>query len=136
MESVITSFHNNIHYKFKLSSSCIFNRSNSNSKNNVFFSKTLIRKPITCSSLSSALALDNNDSTIHTTLLVESYHEHQSLNALIQRLKKKDSCPLQILQHDEDWSKDHFWLVINFLKNSSRSNQILQVLSLFLTLPL
>ncbi|KAH9649522.1 pentatricopeptide repeat-containing protein [Citrus sinensis] len=129
MDSVV-SLHlhnnNNTHYKVRLNK----NKKNKLTHNRVFFSKILIRKPISCCCLSSAPSLDYH-STKHTTLLVESYHEHQALNALIQRLNKKVSCPLQILQHDGDWTKDHFWAVIRFLKNSSRSRQIPQVFDMW-----
>ena len=64
----------------------------------------------------------------HTTLLVESFHQHRMLNALREKLQKKGSCPLQILQEDGDWSKDRFWAVVRYLKLSSRSTDILQVL--------
>ncbi|KAJ0074523.1 hypothetical protein Patl1_37584 [Pistacia atlantica] len=82
-----------------------------------FFSKALNTKPITYSL---------HNSTKHTTLplLVETYHQHQALKALIQRLNNKRSCPLKILQHDRDWTKPHFWAVIRFLQTSSRSTLI------------
>lgn len=81
-----------------------------------------------------AYSLDNN-STNHTSLLVESFHEHKTLKALLRRLNKEGSCPLQMLQRDGDWSKDHFWAVIRFLKQSSTPTLILQVYSLlFLSL--
>ncbi|KAJ0074511.1 hypothetical protein Patl1_37515 [Pistacia atlantica] len=55
-----------------------------------FFSKALNTKPITYSL---------HNSTKHATLplLVETYHQHQALKALIQRLNNKCSCPLKIL---------------------------------------
>lgn len=135
MESVV-SLHlrmhlhndNNTHCKVRLNK----NKKNKLKHNRVFFSKTLIRKPVIYCCLSSAPSLEvDYDSTKHTTLLVESYHEHQALNALIQRLNRIVSCPFQILQHDGDWTKDHFWAVIKFLKNSSRSKQIHQVFDMW-----
>ncbi|KAJ0075182.1 hypothetical protein Patl1_35013 [Pistacia atlantica] len=86
-----------------------------------FFSKALNTKPITYSL---------HNSTKHTTLLVETYPQHQALKVLIQRLNNKHSFPLKILQHDGDWTKPHFWAVIHFLQTFSRSTLIPQVLSL------
>ncbi|KAJ0102746.1 hypothetical protein Patl1_05676 [Pistacia atlantica] len=63
-----------------------------------FFSKALNTKPITYSL---------HNSSKHTTLLNETYHQHQAFLALIQRLNNKRSCPLKILQHDGDWTKPH-----------------------------
>lgn len=68
-------------------------------------------------------------STKHTTLLVDSFHEHKRLKSLLHNLNSNQN-PLQLLQQDGDWSKDDFWSVIKFLKPSARSNQILQVHSL------
>lgn len=132
MEKVV-SLHlhndNNTHCKMRLNK----NKKNKLEHNLVFFSETLIRKPVIYCCLSSAPSLEvDYDSTKHATLLVESYHEYQALNALIQRLNRKVSCPFQILQRDGDWTKDHFWAVVKFLKNSSRIKQISQVLSLSL----
>ena len=72
----------------------------------------------------------SSSSKTHTTLLVETYHHHRRLKALLERLEK-DSCPLQILRDDGDWTKDNFWAVIRFLRHASRSNEILQVRFLF-----
>ncbi|XWS09249.1 hypothetical protein CRYUN_Cryun40dG0069800 [Craigia yunnanensis] len=69
----------------------------------------------------------SSSSKTHTTLLVETYHHHRSLKALLERLEKEDSCPLQILRDDGDWTKENFWAVIRFLRHASRSNEILQV---------
>ncbi|XP_022722517.1 pentatricopeptide repeat-containing protein At4g14190, chloroplastic-like isoform X2 [Durio zibethinus] len=68
-----------------------------------------------------------SSSKTHTTLLVETYHHHRRLKGLLERLEKEDSCPLQILGDDGDWTKDTFWAVIRFLRHASRSNEILQV---------
>ncbi|KAJ0074497.1 hypothetical protein Patl1_37530 [Pistacia atlantica] len=87
-----------------------------------FFSKALNTKPITYSL---------HNSTKHTTLLFETYHQHQALKALIQRLNNKCSCPLKILQHDRDWTKPHFWAVIRFLQASCRSTLIPQVFDMW-----
>uniref|UniRef100_A0A2P2JC01 Uncharacterized protein MANES_05G198900 n=1 Tax=Rhizophora mucronata TaxID=61149 RepID=A0A2P2JC01_RHIMU len=115
-------------------------KSNSNKDNPIVVSKTLIPKPFPNSvkpiahqlfslGVSQQRAVTAQDSCTkdHTTLLVESYYEHQSLKALVDKLNKKASCPLEILQDDGDWSKDHFWTVIRFLQHSSRSKEILQV---------
>lgn len=130
---------NNIHCKLKLSPSWRFN---SNINDHVFSSKTLITKPIAFSSLSSLQHPSAppppplHNPSKHTTLLVETYHEHHTLRALIQRLQHEHSCPLRILQHDGDWTKDQFWAVIKFLKNASRSTQIHQVFFFSLILSL
>ncbi|KAJ0093264.1 hypothetical protein Patl1_26171 [Pistacia atlantica] len=87
-----------------------------------FFSKALTTKPITYSL---------HNSTKHTTLLVETYHQQQALKALIQRLNNKRSGPLKILQHDGDWTKPHFWVVIRFLQTSSSSTLIPQVFDMW-----
>ncbi|KAJ0080907.1 hypothetical protein Patl1_10717 [Pistacia atlantica] len=87
-----------------------------------FFSKALNTKPITYSL---------HNSTKHTTLLFETYHQHQALKALIQRLNNKRSCPLKILQHDRDWTKPHFWAVIHFLQTSCMSTLIPQVFDMW-----
>ncbi|KAJ0034746.1 hypothetical protein Pint_25601 [Pistacia integerrima] len=87
-----------------------------------FFYKALTTKPITYSL---------HNSTKHTTLLVETYHQHQALKALIQRLNNKRSGPLKILQLDGDWTKPHFWAVIRFLQTSSRSTLIPQVFDMW-----
>ncbi|KAK2641671.1 hypothetical protein Ddye_023434 [Dipteronia dyeriana] len=124
----------NIHCKLKLNPRWRFN---SNINDHVFSSKTLIKKPIAFSSLSSLQHPSAppppplHNPSKHTTLLVETYHEHHILRTLIQRLQHEHSCPLRILQHDGDWTKDQFWAVIKFLKNASRSSQILQVFDMW-----
>ncbi|XP_043812284.1 pentatricopeptide repeat-containing protein At4g14190, chloroplastic-like, partial [Manihot esculenta] len=103
--------------------------------NRVLSSKTLIQKPFSLlpkplSCLHSSApphTIPQDNSTKHRTLLVESYHEHKRLKILLAKLNKKGSCPLEMLQDDGDWSKDHFWAVIRFLKQSSRTKEILQV---------
>ncbi|KAK9009707.1 hypothetical protein V6N11_036235 [Hibiscus sabdariffa] len=70
---------------------------------------------------------DAGSSRTHTTLLVETYHHHRRLRALLEKLEKEGSCPLQILRDDGDWTKNDFWAAIRFLKHASRSNEILQV---------
>ncbi|KAK6279330.1 hypothetical protein POUND7_019597 [Theobroma cacao] len=70
---------------------------------------------------------DGSSCKNHTALLVETYHHHRRLKALLERLEKDDSCPLQMLRDDGDWTKDIFWVVIRFLRRASRSNEILQV---------
>ncbi|KAF2318081.1 hypothetical protein GH714_041421 [Hevea brasiliensis] len=77
--------------------------------------------------LANLIVTNDDNSTKHKTLLVESYHEHRRLKVLLAKLNKKGSCPLEMLQDDGDWSKEHFWAVIRFLKLSSRSKEVLQV---------
>lgn len=61
-------------------------------------------------------------------LLSDSHHHHQRfLSSLLRRLDRPGSCPLRLLQEDGDWSKDHFWAVIRFLRHSSRLHDILPV---------
>ncbi|XP_057988125.1 pentatricopeptide repeat-containing protein At4g14190, chloroplastic isoform X2 [Hevea brasiliensis] len=103
--------------------------------NKIRFSKTLIQKPISqllkpiscLHPLAPPHTIPQDNSTKHKTLLVESYHEHRRLKVLLAKLNKKGSCPLEMLQDDGDWSKEHFWAVIRFLKLSSRSKEVLQV---------
>ncbi|KAF7837060.1 pentatricopeptide repeat-containing protein [Senna tora] len=73
----------------------------------------------------------DSTSVKHKTLLVETYHEHRRLKTLLQKLQKRHSSPLQILSEDGDWSKDHFWTVVRFLKHASRSKEILQVFDMW-----
>ncbi|KAL7618756.1 hypothetical protein Lser_V15G02702 [Lactuca serriola] len=47
--------------------------------------------------------------------------------SLFEKLKARDSDPVQILEEDGDWSKELFWAAVGFLNQSSRSNQVLQV---------
>lgn len=65
----------------------------------------------------------------HKTLLLDTYHHHRTLKFLLKRLQKQDSSPLHVLQEDGDWSNDHFWVVIRFLRHASRAKQIPQVFS-------
>ncbi|KAJ1426692.1 Tetratricopeptide-like helical domain superfamily [Sesbania bispinosa] len=74
---------------------------------------------------------DSVSDSKHTTLLVETYHVHNSLRNLLAKLEKEDSCPLHILSEDGDWSKDHFWAVVRFLKKASRFTEILQVFDMW-----
>ncbi|XVF37893.1 hypothetical protein REPUB_Repub20aG0050300 [Reevesia pubescens] len=105
---------------------------NNNSNKKKIFLKTQFPKATTHCYLSSlrpsppAPPHDSSSKT-HTTLLVETYHHHRRLKALLERLEKEDSCTLQILGDDGDWTKDNFWAVIRFLRHASRCNEILQV---------
>ncbi|KAK9138509.1 hypothetical protein Sjap_009103 [Stephania japonica] len=74
---------------------------------------------------------ENAHSTKHITHLVETFHEHQRLKNLLRKLYKRDSSPVQILKHEGDWSKDEFWTVIKFLKESSRAKEIHQVFDMW-----
>ncbi|KAF3456699.1 hypothetical protein FNV43_RR01353 [Rhamnella rubrinervis] len=76
-------------------------------------------------------AVPQHNSTRHTTLLVETFHEHRRLKSLLGKLSKKDSCPLRLLSEDGDWSKEQFWAVVEFLKHASRFNEILQVFDMW-----
>ncbi|KAI3890165.1 hypothetical protein MKW92_037136 [Papaver armeniacum] len=55
----------------------------------------------------------------------------QKLKDLVNKLNQEESNPLQILRDEGDWSKDEFWTVIRFLKETSQYNQILQVFELW-----
>ncbi|XP_052489878.1 uncharacterized protein LOC105793990 [Gossypium raimondii] len=70
---------------------------------------------------------DGCSSKTHTTLLVETYHQHRRLRALIEKLEKEGSCPMQILGDDGDWTKNDFWAAVKFLRHAFRSNEILKV---------
>ncbi|KAL5542711.1 hypothetical protein UlMin_010421 [Ulmus minor] len=76
-------------------------------------------------------ALKQSSSTEHTTLLVETFHEHRKLKSLVKRLCKKDSCPLQLLREDGDWSREELWAVVRFLNHASRAKEILQVFDMW-----
>ena len=84
---------------------------------------------------SSSSPRPQGSSTEHTTLLVETFHEHRRLKSLLKRLSKAGSCPLRLLREDGDWSKEHFWAVVRFLRHASRFEEILQVLFLFFCTP-
>ncbi|OVA12985.1 Pentatricopeptide repeat [Macleaya cordata] len=71
------------------------------------------------------------DSTKPKTLLVETLHETRRLRELVNKLNKEDSNPLEILRDEGDWSKDQFWTVTRFLKETSRSKEVLQVFDLW-----
>ncbi|PON95521.1 Pentatricopeptide repeat [Trema orientale] len=91
-------------------------------------------KPFTPSRLSLSLRSSQQrrtSSTEHTTLLVDTFHEHRMLKSLLRRLSKMGSCPLRLLRQDGDWTKDHFWAVVAFLRHHSRSMEILQVFDMW-----
>ncbi|TYI97336.1 hypothetical protein E1A91_D01G136900v1 [Gossypium mustelinum] len=72
---------------------------------------------------------DGCSSKSHTMLLVETYHQHRRLMALIEKPENEGSCPMQILGDDGDWTKNDFWAAVKFFKHAFRSNEILQVAS-------
>ncbi|XP_077226995.1 pentatricopeptide repeat (PPR) superfamily protein [Tasmannia lanceolata] len=72
-------------------------------------------------------ANSQNNSTEHTTLLVESFHQNQKLKALVEKLRAKDLNPLHLLRHEGDWTKEQFWVVMKFLKETDRMKEALQV---------
>ncbi|XP_014521738.1 pentatricopeptide repeat-containing protein At4g14190, chloroplastic [Vigna radiata var. radiata] len=74
---------------------------------------------------------DTVSDTKHRTLLVETYHHHGSLRALLVKLEREDSNPVNILAQDGDWSKDHFWAAVRFLKHATRFAEILQVFDMW-----
>ncbi|KAF4374584.1 hypothetical protein G4B88_004836 [Cannabis sativa] len=50
---------------------------------------------------------------------------------LFNKLNKTDSCPLQLLKQDGDWTKQNFWAVVTFLRHHSRSLEILQLFGMW-----
>ncbi|KAF4357074.1 pentatricopeptide repeat-containing protein At4g14190, chloroplastic-like [Cannabis sativa] len=82
-----------------------------------------------CLSLSTSNTPNKN--TQHTTLLVDTFHEHRILKNLFNKLDKTDSCPLQLLKQDGDWTKQNFWAVVTFLRHHSRSLEILQLFGMW-----
>ncbi|XP_062109269.1 pentatricopeptide repeat-containing protein At4g14190, chloroplastic [Humulus lupulus] len=84
--------------------------------------------PVPCLSLSSATT---SSTTQHTTLLVDTFHEHRILKNLIKKLSRTGSCPLQLLRQDGDWTKENFWAVVTSLRHQSRSMEILQVFGMW-----
>ena len=83
---------------------------------------------------SSLRSNSSSSSDPHTTLLVETFHDHRGFKTLLKRLTREGSCPLRMLEEDGDWTKDHFWAVVRFLTKASRANEIPQVLSSFIAL--
>ncbi|KAK6914297.1 Pentacotripeptide-repeat region of PRORP [Dillenia turbinata] len=67
------------------------------------------------------------NSTKQTTLLVESFHQHQRLDAILDKLRNNNSNPSQLLKDYGDWDKLEFWAVVKFLRQFSCSHQIIQV---------
>nr|XP_043611038.1 pentatricopeptide repeat-containing protein At4g14190, chloroplastic [Erigeron canadensis] len=62
------------------------------------------------------------------TLQIQDFQQNWTLKrTLFEKLKHKDSNPVQILEQDGDWSKDLFWAVVGFLNQTSKSNHVLQV---------
>ncbi|KAK1412026.1 hypothetical protein QVD17_32964 [Tagetes erecta] len=62
------------------------------------------------------------------TLQFNHLHLNSTLKrTLFEKLKHKDSNPVQILEEDGDWSNELFWAVVGFLNQTSRSNHVLQV---------
>ncbi|KAG7025298.1 Pentatricopeptide repeat-containing protein, chloroplastic, partial [Cucurbita argyrosperma subsp. argyrosperma] len=72
-------------------------------------------------------AVPTHSPTKHATLLVDTFHEHHTLKALLSDLQKRGSCPLLLLRQHGDWNRDHFWLVVKFLRNASRSHEVLKL---------
>lgn len=98
---------------------------------------TIPKKPKLFSSLRLSVGSSSSrqdSSTEHTTLLVETFHEHRKFKTLLKRLSKNDSCPMRLLREDGDWSKEHFWAVVRFLRHGSRTKEIVQVLFLVFAL--
>ncbi|OMO55502.1 hypothetical protein COLO4_35959 [Corchorus olitorius] len=126
MENAVTL---NLHCKitFRQSVYCNYNKK----RNRIFsvtqFPKATRRFRCLSSLRPSPPGPHGSSSKTHTTLLVETYHQHRQLRALIEKLEKEDSCPLQMLRDDGDWTKDNFWAVIRFLRRASRFHEILQV---------
>ncbi|XP_018721857.2 pentatricopeptide repeat-containing protein At4g14190, chloroplastic [Eucalyptus grandis] len=67
----------------------------------------------------------------HRAILVEAFHEHRRLNALLQRLGEEGSCPLRLLEGDGDWTRDQFWAVVKSLRHASRSHEVLKVFDMW-----
>ena len=140
-------FQCNIAFRWKPNSNSNPNSNSSiNNHKNLLFPKTTLTKPFSkftifltnqnslISSFHHSPPHVNDNGTSQTAPLVENFNEHQSLRDLLGRLSNTNSCPLQILSDDGDWTKDQFWAVIRFLTHASRPHQILQVFSLSLSL--
>ncbi|XP_022150398.1 pentatricopeptide repeat-containing protein At4g14190, chloroplastic [Momordica charantia] len=78
-------------------------------------------------SLTTSCAVPTHSPTKHATLLLDTFHQHHALKTLLSHLHKTDSCPLLLLTHHGDWSTDHFWVVVKFLTQASRSHQLLKL---------
>ncbi|KAG6726062.1 hypothetical protein I3843_02G049600 [Carya illinoinensis] len=72
-----------------------------------------------------------NASHGNTAPPLNTVSDRERLRDLLAKLRQKNSCPLQTLRDDGDWTEDHFWAVIRFLKHASRSHEILQVFDMW-----
>ncbi|PKI61158.1 pentatricopeptide repeat-containing protein At4g14190, chloroplastic [Punica granatum] len=76
-------------------------------------------------------AAPTTSSPNHAPLIAaEAYGGEQgSRSSPVERLRVKDSCPLQELrENDGDWSRDRFWANVKSLRHASRSREILRLL--------
>ncbi|KAJ0968277.1 hypothetical protein J5N97_025194 [Dioscorea zingiberensis] len=70
---------------------------------------------------------DRQQQQRHRALLVEVYHQTNSLKTLLAELSKKNSCPVRLLEKDGDWARDQLWAAVRFLIREGRSAEALQV---------
>ncbi|XP_010278447.1 PREDICTED: pentatricopeptide repeat-containing protein At4g14190, chloroplastic [Nelumbo nucifera] len=106
---------------------------------NIKYFKSPVYFPSSSSISSSVLNLKSHyhqaspqtNSTKHTTLLVETFHENQKLKDLLGKVRRNDSNLLQILKNEGDWTTDQFWAVVRFLKETSRFREVLQVFNVW-----
>lgn len=53
---------------------------------------------------------------------------HQNQRAFLEKLKgQQDFDPVQMLKEDGDWSNEQLWVVVKFLKQTSRCNEFREV---------
>lgn len=93
---------------------------------------TLTKPQFSCSSkLPHSLHFNRYKPNFNNQNTLQFNHIHRTSNlkrTLFEKLKHKDSDPVQILEEDGDWSKELFWAVVGFLNQTSRSNHVLQVI--------
>ncbi|KAL9332825.1 hypothetical protein ACSQ67_002435 [Phaseolus vulgaris] len=126
MVNAMTHSQNQCVLALKLNPNCTGRKSSCST----FFPKPFATFPCLTTQICHAFGDTVSDSK-HRTLLVETYHHHDSLRVLLAKLEREDSNPIHILAQDGDWSKDHFWAAVRFLKNASRFVEILQVFDMW-----
>ncbi|XP_073046091.1 pentatricopeptide repeat-containing protein At4g14190, chloroplastic [Primulina eburnea] len=85
--------------------------------------------PSSSVSYSKCLSADSQKNSSSIDRIRAHYLERDSS---LEKLKtNKDSDPVRVLEEDGDWSKEQFWDVVSFLRQSSRSREILEVFGMW-----
>ncbi|KAL9240085.1 hypothetical protein vseg_014345 [Gypsophila vaccaria] len=69
-----------------------------------------------------------------TTKFGESYHFTPQIHSISKGLKGGNLSALQLLKNDGDWSKTKFWDVIEFLQQSNKFHEIVEVFDAWIKL--